>query len=91
MSDYEPTTGIGGDSGLYRKLKSWLFPSAVFVLWAIVAALGAGVWQDVNDHSRRLSTLEAQRQSDHDLITNLKDAIKDIQSDIKELLREVRK
>ncbi len=82
---------VGSESGMYRSVKVYLFPALVFILWAIGAFLCVAVWNDVRDLGRRVTTLEAQQVNDQRSFDNLSTSIKEIQADIKELLREVRK
>lgn len=91
MNEHEPTDAGETGSGLYRKLSPKLLSITLLILWALGGGLLAEVWTAQRGLIERVTTLEAQRQSDHDLIASLNASIKDIQSDIKELLREVRK
>lgn len=90
MSD-DPVDQIDTGSGLYRKFSAKMFPVTVVVLWTLGAGLCCLVWNDVRDVTKRVTALEAYREGDLARFSDLRDAIKEIQSDIKELLREIRK
>lgn len=95
MSDYEETRQTGSESGLYRKLKSWLFPAAVVVLWAILSGLSVTMYVDVKSNSAEIARLKTLRESDREgnqeFQVRMSQEMKEIKSDIKELLRETRK
>ncbi len=78
-------------SGLYRKLTPKMLHAVLTLMWAVGAGLCCLVWNDVRDVNKRVTTLEAQRTEDQRAYTELRESIKDIQRDIKELLREIRK
>lgn len=91
MSEESADTG----SGVYRKLAVRALPIVSAVLWLIVTGLCAIVWNDVREVTKDVVTLKAQRVEDKErydsLSADLKAAVKDIQQDIKEILREIRK
>lgn len=87
MTDSTADTG----SGIYRKLSPKMLTAALIVLWAIGAALMAQVWNDVRGTISRVTVLEAQRTEDVKSFNQLKDDIREIRTDMKELLREIRK
>jgi cell division protein FtsB len=91
MADYEETRQMETGSGLYKKLTPKLVGVLSVVLWAIVSAFGYSLWNDVKDAHTSIVTLQAQRESDRREFSEIKDSIKDIQADMKEILREMRK
>jgi hypothetical protein len=90
--DHDHTeTVVDTGSGIYRKLSPKMLLWAFVVLWAIGGALTGEVWNDVRLLNSRVTTLEAQRAEDRKAFDSLKEDIREIRADIKELLREVRK
>lgn len=95
MADYEETKQMETGSGIYRKLSPRVVGVLSVVLWAILSTFGWSMYNDVRDNSKAITTLVAQREADRnefiDFKSAIKDALKELQSDMKEILREMRK
>lgn len=89
--EHPPTNAAQTESGIYKKLTPKLVSVLSVVLWAIISAFGWSLWNDVRANTTDITTLKAQRESDRREFSEIKESIKEIQSDMKEILREMRK
>lgn len=89
--NYEPHDHTQTESGLYRKIKSIMFPVVAALLWMLLTWMAGSVYADVKSLGNEVATLKAQRESDVEIRDELRTAIKGLQQDVKELLREVRR
>lgn len=85
MSEHEASdAAVETGSGIYRKLSPHLLRMALFVLWAVMSALIGMGYIDVKNLREQMAVMQSFRD-------DVKDSIREMKSDIKELLREVRK
>ncbi len=92
-NEHEPhdSNSNGTESGVYRKLKSILFPATVGLLWVLLAWMAGTIYADLRKVQNDVTTLQAQRQADVDAREEMRSVLRMVQSDCHELLKEVRK
>lgn len=89
--EHEPHDHSMTESGLYRNIKSIMFPATIGLLWVLLAWLAGTLYADVRKVQTDVTTLQAQRQADIDAREEMRAALRSLQSDVHQLLTEVKR